>query len=52
MKILHRHENQSIDLQSKSIVWFLYECNFDLIFVKKWSFKIKLVQAALKAGPS
>ena len=29
--ITHPHGNQSTDLQCKSIDWFLFECNTDLI---------------------
>ena len=32
--MLHLHRNQSVDLHSKSIDWFLYECNICLIWVK------------------
>ena len=28
--VLHSYRNQSIDLHSKSIDWFLYECNTDI----------------------
>ena len=32
--MLHLYRNQSIDLQCKSIDWFLYECNIGLISTK------------------
>ena len=28
--ILHPHKNQSINLQGKSIAWFLYDCSIGL----------------------
>ena len=33
--MLFSYRNQLIDLQSKTIDWFLYECNIYLIWVKK-----------------
>ena len=32
---MHSYWNQSIDLQSKSINWFLYDNNFGVLWVKK-----------------
>ena len=34
-QMLHLYRNQSIDLQYKSIDWFLYECDIGLINVNK-----------------
>ena len=34
--MLHIYRNPSIDLQYKSIDWFLYECNIGLIWVNCW----------------
>ena len=33
--LLHSYKNQSTDLYWKSIGWFLYDCNIDLIRVKE-----------------
>ena len=30
--MLHSHRNESIELHGKSIDWFLYECNINLIW--------------------
>ena len=43
--VVHSYRNQSIDLQRKSIDWFLYECNIDLIWVDHLSFKQKYNQS-------
>ena len=32
--MLHLYRNQLLDLQGKSIDWFLYKCNIGLIWVK------------------
>ena len=32
--MLHPYRNQSIDLQTKPIDWFLYDCNVGLMWVK------------------